>query len=150
MVVRVAKKEDVTACLAIAKSLPEWFDAQELQETSKDIATLPTFVIADTDVHGFICIKELSKKVIEIKHIATKKEWQNKGLGTALLNYIKKQYPKAESIEVKTLDESAVYVPYNQTRAFYVKNGFVKTKVIDPYPNWGPGNPCAIYAKKLR
>ena len=51
---------------------------------------------------------------------------------------------------VKTLDSSAGYAPYEATRAFYERNGFVYVDTIDPLPGWPPGNPAAIYAAAIR
>jgi N-acetylglutamate synthase-like GNAT family acetyltransferase len=148
MGIRKAIKKDFSTCVQIAKNLPEWFDAKELLEISKDVEKLPTFVIEDSGILAFVCIENKSEKVIEIKHLAVEKNHQKKGLGTTLLKFIKNQYPKSELMVVKTLDESVDYKPYERTRAFYEKNGFIKIAVIDPYPGWSPGNSCAIYVKK--
>ena len=52
-------------------------------------------------------------------------------------------------VEVKTLDRSAEYAPYNSTRRFWEARGFVHIDTIDPLPGWEPGNPCAIYVAAL-
>jgi hypothetical protein len=52
-------------------------------------------------------------------------------------------------IEVKTLDASAGYAPYESTHAFWRKDGFVQVDTIDPLPGWRPGNPAAIYIAAL-
>lgn len=53
-------------------------------------------------------------------------------------------------VEVKTLDSSSGYRPYEATRAFWERNGFVQVDTIDPLPGWEPGNPAAIYVAALR
>jgi hypothetical protein len=52
-------------------------------------------------------------------------------------------------LEVKTLAPTVVYTPYERTRRFYEHAGFILLEVVDPYPGWEPGNPCAIYVKIL-
>ena len=51
--------------------------------------------------------------------------------------------------EAKTLDRSSGYRPYEATRAFWERNGFVHVDTIDPLPGWEPGNPAAIYVAAL-
>ena len=45
---------------------------------------------------------------------------------------------------------SSGYRPYEATRAFWERNGFVHVDTIDPLPGWEPGNPAAIYVAALR
>jgi len=52
-------------------------------------------------------------------------------------------------VEVKTLDPSAAYAPYDATRAFWLARGFIQLDTIDPLPGWPPGNPAAILAVAL-
>ena len=53
-------------------------------------------------------------------------------------------------VEAKTLDGSAGHKPYEATRAFWERRGFVQVDTIDPLPGWRPGNPAAIYVAALR
>jgi hypothetical protein len=53
-------------------------------------------------------------------------------------------------VEAKTLDRSSGYRPYEATRAFWERNGFIHVDTIDPLPGWPPGNPAAIYVAALR
>jgi hypothetical protein len=53
-------------------------------------------------------------------------------------------------VEAKTLDLSSGYRPYEATRAFWERNGFVQVDTIDPLPGWQPGNPAAIYVAAIR
>ena len=61
-------------------------------------------------------------------------------------------WPPRESVwlEAKTLDRSSGYRPYEATRAFWERNGFIHVDTIDPLPGWPPGNPAAIYVAALR
>jgi len=54
------------------------------------------------------------------------------------------------AVAAKTLDRSSGYRPYEATRAFWARNGFVHIDTIDPLPGWPPGNPAAIYVAAVR
>jgi N-acetylglutamate synthase-like GNAT family acetyltransferase len=150
MKIRLAGKNDFKSCVVIAKSLPEWFDENEVLEISKHLFTLKTFVVVENEeVLAFAILEDKYKDTIEIKHLAVSRSHQHAGIGTNLISYIEKSCPDKTNIEVKTLDESADYEPYMSTRSFYEKNGFKKAEVIDPHPGWGPGNPCAVYKKTI-
>jgi GNAT superfamily N-acetyltransferase len=66
------------------------------------------------------------------------------GYGTRLLGRVL-EHLGADGIsvvEAKTLDRSSGYRPYEATRAFWERNGFVHVDTIDPLPGWEPGNPA--------
>ena len=147
MTIRKATEKDNKECLEIAKGLPEWFNEKGILEIADDLANLPSYIYEDKGILGYVCIKEKSETAIEIKQLAVRKDGHRGGIGTEVLNYIKNEIAPGKVIEVKTLDDSCDYKPYEQTRAFYNKNGFTKIEVIDPYPGWDKGNPCAIYIK---
>lgn len=50
-------------------------------------------------------------------------------------------------LTVKTLDSSAVYEPYDRTRAFYNKEGFIPLEVFKTF--WNEENPCLFLVKKI-
>ncbi len=50
-------------------------------------------------------------------------------------------------LTVKTLDESAAYEPYNGTRDFYAREGFIPLEVFTTF--WDEDNPCLFLAKYL-
>ena len=50
-------------------------------------------------------------------------------------------------LTVKTLDESAIYEPYNGTRAFYRKEGFYPLEVFTCV--WDEENPCLFMVKVI-
>jgi GNAT superfamily N-acetyltransferase len=74
------------------------------------------------------------------------------GLGTVLLGRMLGELTAdgVSVVEAKTLDRSAGYQPYEATRAFWERRGFVQVDTIDPLPGWQPGNPAAIYVAALR
>jgi hypothetical protein len=77
---------------------------------------------------------------------------RGRGHGTRLLGHVLDQLASAgvSVVEAKTLDRSSGYRPYEATRAFWERNGFIHIDTIDPLPDWPPGNPAAIYVAALR
>lgn len=53
-------------------------------------------------------------------------------------------------VEVKILDLSAGYEPYEATYGFWTARGFVQIDTIDPPPEWEPNSPAAILVASLR
>jgi GNAT superfamily N-acetyltransferase len=84
--------------------------------------------------------------------LAVRAGQRGRGLGTVLLDRMLSDLASegVSVVEVKTLDRSAGYPPYEVTRAFYERRGFIQVDVIDPLPGWQPGNPAAIYVAALR
>ena len=79
--------------------------------------------------------------------MGVKKIHHNKGIGTLLFNELTKfastQY---DYIQVKTVDEGH-YKEYDQTIAFYKKQGFKKLEVFPTL--WDEWNPCLVMIQKL-
>jgi GNAT superfamily N-acetyltransferase len=78
-------------------------------------------------------------------------ERRGAGLGTRLVEAVLAELEAGgvRLVEVRTLDPSAGYAPYEATRGFWKARGFVQVDRVDPYPGWQPGNPCAIYVAAL-
>jgi hypothetical protein len=72
-------------------------------------------------------------------------------LGATLVDHVLDELSadSVQIVEVKTLDPSADYEPYDATRAFWLARGFIQLDTIDPLPGWPPGNPAAILAVAL-
>ncbi len=81
--------------------------------------------------------------------MAVKREHRGKGIGTEMLRFVE-DWAKKEGFEVLVVRTSGdlSYKPYDKTRRFYEKNGFVRIALIDPYSEWGEG--ALIYAKCLK
>jgi GNAT superfamily N-acetyltransferase len=77
---------------------------------------------------------------------------RGRGHGTTLLGHVLDHLAASgiSVVEAKTLDSSSGYRPYEATRAFWERNGFIHVDTIDPLPGWEPGNPAAIYVAALR
>lgn len=118
--------------LEIAKSLPQFFTKKGVEFIDTDLHSQNGFIYRmDEKSVGFIMYFS-NQGVAEIGWMGVKPEFQGKGIGKQLLDHLKKVLIKnrCSSLIVKTLDESVDYKPYEQTRAFYLGNGFKKSHVI--------------------
>jgi len=138
------------ACLEIAKALPEWFNEAGLKAMERDLKSETTFIAVENDrVLGFITIKSINKKALEILWMAVRRELRGKGIGTEMLRFVERWavIRGFEVLVVKTSGDLS-YKPYDETRRFYERRGFVRVALIDPYPEWG--EEALIYVKCLR
>lgn len=144
--------DDVEGCLGIARGLPEYFTPSAIETMGRDLAAEELYVArCNLEPVGFVCVKEKSPDVFEILWMAVRKTRTGCGIGTLIMDNLYRNLKSqgARLVVVKTLAPTVDYPPYTRTRRFYEKNGFVLVDVIDPYPDWDPGNPCAIYVKVL-
>ena len=138
------------ACLEIAKALPEWFNEAGLKAMERDLRGEKTFVaVEDGHVLGFVTLKPVSDKALEILWLAVRRELRGKGIGTEILRFVERwaEERNFEILVVKTSGDLS-YKPYDEARRFYEKKGFVRIALIDPYPEWG--EEALIYAKCLK
>ncbi len=141
--------EERLACLEIAKALPEWFNKVGLKSMERDLEKEKTFIAVEGDeVLGFATLKPLNDKALEILWTAVKRELRGKGIGTEMLRFVERWAREGgfEVLVVKTSGDLS-YKPYDETRRFYEKNGFVRIALIDPYPEWG--EEALIYVRCL-
>ena len=146
------KKELTKDCLELARGLPEYFNEDGYKKMEQDLLSHELYtVMRDERLAGFITIDTKSQNVAEISWMAVDKEQQGKGIGSQLLVYVIEDLRDSgyKLLEVKTLSEIDEYQPYEGTRAFYRKHGFILLETICPYPGWGPDDPCDIYVKIL-
>jgi len=144
---------EAPALAGIVRGLPEYFTDDVPGKVERDAASYDTWVIADDGtIAGFVIAVRKSPGGAEILWIAVDAPRRGRGHGTRLLNDVMDDLAAAgvSVVTVKTLDSSAGYAPYEATRAFYERNGFVYVDTIDPLPGWPPGNPAAIYAAAIR
>jgi GNAT superfamily N-acetyltransferase len=122
-------------------------------KVERDTASNETWVITDSGtVAGFAVAARKSSAGAEILWIAVDAARRRRGHGARLLGHVLDHLATAgiSVVEVKTLDRSSGYYPYEATRAFWEDNGFIHVDTIDPLPDWRPGNPAAIYVAALR
>lgn len=150
--VRHCAADDAPAVEGIIRTLPEFFTADVPTKVRSDLSIHDAWVVTESGaVTGFIVVARKSPGGAEILWIAVDAACRGRGHGTTLLRYALDQLVAAGVclVQVKTLDRSAGYRPYEATRAFYERNGFVYLDTIDPQPGWPPGNPAAIYVAAL-
>jgi ribosomal protein S18 acetylase RimI-like enzyme len=139
---------DAPAIAAIVRGLPEYFTADVPGKATRDADSHDAWVVTESGaVAGFAIVARKSPGGAEILWIAVEAARRGQGHGTRLLGHVLDQLAASgvSVVEVKTLDRSKGYAPYEATREFYERNGFVHIDTIDPLPDWPPGNPAAIY-----
>jgi ribosomal protein S18 acetylase RimI-like enzyme len=142
---------DVDSVLNIAKQNPHYFNKHGLELMAQDLIVDDVYGYYDSDkLVGFISLKKFNESVIEISWMAVLPEKHNQGIGSALVQYViytlKGNYALCK---VKTLAHTAADEGYERTRHFYQKLGFISTEIIDPYSEWGEGNPCEVFIKTI-
>lgn len=150
--IRPAVPDDVGACARIVRDLPDFFTTDVPDQVHDDLQTRGGWVIADDSVRGFVVVDRRTPSAVEILWAAVAPHRHRRGLGTRLLRTVLDELHREDVrlVEVKTLDGTAGYKPYEGTRAFWERMGFVQIDTLDPMPGWQPGNPCAVYVAALR
>jgi GNAT superfamily N-acetyltransferase len=150
--VRASDPQDADRCAAIAAALPDFFTADVPDRVRSDLQAHDGWMVGEADtVLGFAIAQHRGVRVAEILWAAVVPDRRGEGLGTQLIDHVLEQLRAAgrQLVEVKTLDASAGYAPYEATRAFWLARGFVQIDAIDPLPGWRPGNPAAILVAAL-
>lgn len=145
------KEEKTLITLQIMNALPEWFSPPEDIVKKSVIHREYPFITAysGTEIIGFAALKIHNPYTAELYNLGVLKEYHRKGIGHRLVNaciqYCKENHFKF--LTVKTLDASAIYEPYNGTRAFYQKEGFYPLEVFTTV--WNEENPCLYMIKVI-
>lgn len=153
LAVRRLAAGDVFAVTRIVRGLPEYFTSDVPGQVERDIADHGGWVLTSAgEVTGFAVAARRSPGGAEILWMAVDPAWRGHGFGTLLLERMLGELASdgVSVVEAKTLDRSAGNQPYQATRAFWERRGFVQVDTIDPLPGWQPGNPAAIYIAALR
>ena len=82
------------------------------------------FALYDTDLKTVCAVTQEDEKTFEIKNIATEPEYQGKGYGKALIDFVAAKYKGKYSILQVGTGDSPLTVP------FYEKSGFVRSHSI--------------------
>ncbi|ERJ12148.1 GNAT family N-acetyltransferase [Haloplasma contractile] len=144
--------KDIGDAIRIGKMLPELFTTEAFKKMRNDFDDHELYVAMKHDqMVGFCSITVKNKCVAEITWLGVNPDEHRKGIGEQLIGFVSRELNTngRKLLEVKTLDQSCDYEPYERTRLFYEKCGFLHVDSIDPYPGWEVGNPCAIYIKIL-
>jgi len=153
--VRRFETADAPAVAAIIRGLPDYFTPEVPAKAERDAAAHDAWVLTEAEdgtVTGLAIVARKSPRGAEILWFAVAAPLRNRGHGTTLLTHVLTQLAATgiSVVEAKTLDASSGYQPYEATRAFWERSGFVHVDTIDPLPGWEPGNPAAIYIAALR
>ncbi len=153
LAVRRLTAGDLAAVRRIVCGLPDYFTSDVPGQVERDAAGHDGWVLTVSgEVAGFAVVARRSPGGAEILWMAVDSARRGHGFGTLLLQRMLGELSAdgISVVEAKTLDRSAGYQPYEATRAFWERRGFVQVDTIDPLPGWQPGNPAAIYIAALR
>jgi GNAT superfamily N-acetyltransferase len=119
--VRELEPRDAAGCDAIVAGLPEWF-GNERGIRERDVA--------------------------EITWMAVRADLRRHGVGRSLLGALidRLREEQVRRLDVKTLSERATYAPYEETRGFYLANGFESVAELDI---WEEENPAVLLRRSL-
>ena len=149
-IIKIENKDEKAKIVEeVLTDLPQWFGLPEsTKEYINDSKELDLWATKENDkIIGFITLTESSPDCADVHCMGVKKIYHNKGIGTLLFNELKKfASTKYDYIQVKTVDEGH-YKEYDQTIAFYKKQGFKKLEVFPTL--WDEWNPCLIMIQKL-
>jgi ribosomal protein S18 acetylase RimI-like enzyme len=150
--VRLAAAHDAVVCAEIVAGLEDFFTDDVPDKVQRDLREHGGWAIEDADhVVGFVIVERRGARAAEILWAAVAADRRGEGLGSRLIDHALDALSAdgVQIVEVKTLDSSADYAPYDATRAFWIARGFVQFDMIDPLPGWPPGNPAALLAVAL-
>lgn len=144
-----AEKERIS--LATMEKLPEWFSPPEsLPHKAQEHRDMHFFAaFSEEECIGFLALKIHNAYTAEIHTLGLLKPYHRMGTGHSLLHAAEAVCKERglRFLTVKTLDASADYKPYERSRAFYRKAGFLPLEVLPTY--WDEDNPCLYLLKVL-
>lgn len=151
MEIEIRKTDEFEKALEIAKSLPDYFTQQGLDEIQSQMPTHSVWGAYDGDkLVGCVSYKKLNDFSLDMTWLFVAPDFHSKNIGTQLvLQSLEEEGKDCKVCQIKTLAETVEDEGYARTRKFYQKVGFVPIQIVDPYPGWGPENPCQIMVKFL-
>jgi ribosomal protein S18 acetylase RimI-like enzyme len=150
--IRPLQAGDAGAVLGLAQSLRRWFSPRDLQQILALLRDQPSGLVAEAGdgLVGFLLVAPTEDpEVLEMAWMGVDASVQRHGIGSALLGHLEQELAGSgvRTLEVSTVAESAGYPPYEATRAFYRRNGFVDLR-IDPDYYW-PGGDRLVLRRNL-
>lgn len=137
---------------SIMHSLPLWFSPPEdIDRKAKIHRDYPFFAVLDGEKPvAFLAVKVHNRHTADIYNMGVLEEYHHQGLGHRLVGAVLDWCQKEgfTFLTVKTLDASAHYPPYNGTRAFYEREGFLPLEVFPTF--WDEENPCLFLARTVK
>lgn len=123
------RSEKKNVCDSILHELPEWFSREIIiKKYTREATILPMYCASiDGEVIGFITIKSQNEFSDEVHTIAIKKRYHRKGIGKMLMKLAagSSERKGKKYLTVKTPSLAVKNNYYDQTRSFYLNNGFV-------------------------
>jgi GNAT superfamily N-acetyltransferase len=143
--------DDLDACLDIVRALPDYFTEDVLDAIRHDFVRHGGWIAEDGTPVGLTIVDRRSSAAAEILWAAVHPARRGAGVGTLLIDHVLDALAAdgVLLVEAKTLDRAAGYAPYEATRAFWERRGFVQVDTIDSMPGWQSGSPCALYVAAL-
>jgi len=152
--IRRCRPEDAAACAEIVRGAREHFDEHVAEEVRGAVASGEAAWVAMQGEHhlGFALVSRPLPRTAEIRYLAVVADSRGAGVGGELVEAVCAELVDdgVDLVLLHTLDVSVDYAPYERTRAFWRRHGFVRVAVIDPFPGWRPGNPAALFVRALR
>lgn len=144
-------EEKSIICREILQGLPAWFGIPEAVVAYIDeVRSMDTWAAElNGKTCGFISINRPCDFTAEIHVMGIAAEFHGKGIGSELLSHAEAALvaKNCRFLQVKTLSPSRENAEYEQTRKFYLKNGFFP---LEEFKNlWGEANPCLQMIKSL-
>jgi ribosomal protein S18 acetylase RimI-like enzyme len=153
IIIKIVENMDdkTTITLKIMHSLPAWFSPPEDIERKAVTHREYPFIVAfdDNAPIGFVALKIHNQYTADIFNLGVLESYHRQGIGRSLIETAERYCVDNGYLylTVKTLDSSAEYEPYERTRAFYRKMGFIPLEVFKTF--WNEENPCLFMAKWL-
>lgn len=139
-----AKKE---ICDTVLHRLSEWFGIEEsIAEYVSQVEEMPFYGVYDGERPvGFLAVKIHNAFTAEVCVMGILKEYHRMGIGSELMERAEGycQQKGLVYLTVKTLDGSVDFEPYERTRRFYEKMGFIPLEVFPLL--WDEANPCLFW-----
>lgn len=144
------EKEKKRIAKNVLSQLKPWFYKTAQIEYSKETANKNFFAISnEKEIIGFVSVQSNNQYTAEIHVMGILKRYHNQGAGESAIKKISQKLKgeKYQILIVKTLSEKVKYKPYEKTRNFYCKCGFIPIGVFEEI--WDKRNPCLIMIKIL-
>ena len=145
---RAIRESDDRSILAVAEALPAWFDEDARgRAIPADLRHQDGFVaLADGEVVGFITLF-VAEGRLNIGWLGVRPAFQGRGIGTRLLLCAEDLARRKGLTEIATytLGDGVDYRPYEATRQFYFRRGFI---VYQRSTTDNPGCPEEIRLRK--
>lgn len=153
--IKIQKVEDADEktriTLEVMNALPEWFSPPEDIRKKAVVHRSYPFIAAydGSKAVGFAALKIHNPYTADVYNLGVLREYHRMGTGHQLMEACVRYCRENQYrfLTVKTLDESAVYEPYDGTRAFYRKEGFYPLEVFTTF--WDEENPCLFLIKVI-